>query len=830
MKRLLAVLFVFIMVFSSCLPLIEPITMSDTPTTLDVTKNITLPVGATVDGVDISTIAGAAHAQNTDTNMGVLAVKPLALDGDKFVIRDSAAGDVFSTTTGAQLKTYVGGHTQNTDWTLKDSAGGASLIHNGYFVSDIRTDRWMSNDSNTFFGVDAAGHGSLSDAGGGSEATGNTGIGSNAQHKISTGYYNTGVGNMSQIAITTGIGNTALGENSLASITTTNFNTSIGTDSLWQNTGSYNTALGMNTGASNLTGNSNVLLGYAAGQNELGSNKLYIANSADTTPLIYGDFSTDTVTINTTLSMAGNITMVGGATVDGVDVSTLSGSTNPFPDDTVLGFGTGTTTSFLWETADANANAMVIALPDGGATDVPVLVIGDQSVINKDLGFFQTQTVPAIVVMSGDETLYLRLRNNSIISNAGLFVGSNNPSGVVSFISRNNYAQYLNYDVTASNVPTLYGTGAYLRVGDAATTGATVNLASEDDLLISGKTEHYNAAYFQNAIVFAATGQQLTTSDVDNYYFLIRARDNGVARVEVGRVTGAADPYFQIGRNDTGVATNAVTDMLVLQAGAGANNTAINFGLGTSWKLGNAASEVEERGSIDLVLTTATNGAEASKFVFATMSAGSMVNPALSLAATTTTTTLTAANDMTLDTGASKTVVLGQPPWDDLQVNMSTAKAPASSSPTWTSYLSSEVPAFSKTATNVLYFSAQLPHAYKEGTDLDFHIHIAYPDNGAGNSIWYFTYSWANIDAAFPAASNSGNKTVASPTTANLHDMEVLITPISGAGKTVSSVLLCSISRLGGDGSDSYDNVIYLVSCDFHYQKDTIGSRSRLTK
>jgi hypothetical protein len=52
------------------------------------------------------------------------------------------------------------------------------------------------------------------------------------------------------------------------------------------------------TGVNNATGNCNVFLGYNAGANEMGSNKLYIANSNTTTPLVHGDFSTKTLTVN----------------------------------------------------------------------------------------------------------------------------------------------------------------------------------------------------------------------------------------------------------------------------------------------------------------------------------------------------------------------------------------------------------------------------------------------------------------------------------------------------------------------------------------------------
>lgn len=66
-------------------------------------------------------------------------------------------------------------------------------------------------------------------------------------------------------------------------------------------TGGSNTAVGFQSGYLNETGTGNVFLGYQAGYNETGSDKLYIDNSNTTTPLIYGDFSTDELTINGSL-------------------------------------------------------------------------------------------------------------------------------------------------------------------------------------------------------------------------------------------------------------------------------------------------------------------------------------------------------------------------------------------------------------------------------------------------------------------------------------------------------------------------------------------------
>ena len=45
-------------------------------------------------------------------------------------------------------------------------------------------------------------------------------------------------------------------------------------------------------------GDDNVFLGYQSGFNETGSNKLYIENTNSSTPLIYGDFTSDSLAIN----------------------------------------------------------------------------------------------------------------------------------------------------------------------------------------------------------------------------------------------------------------------------------------------------------------------------------------------------------------------------------------------------------------------------------------------------------------------------------------------------------------------------------------------------
>lgn len=202
-----------------------------------------------------------------------------------------------ATNTDAQVVAAVANsHTQNTDIILHGS-GVPHLFDAGYLDDDLRTDRWLHEDTNTFLGVNVIGADNLAHTGG-VEGYENTAVGYMALNNITTSYYNVAVGSRALGGLTTGQYNTAVGMMALNNITTGQFNTACGMQALDKNDGSYNTALGLFAGSNNLIGDGNVFLGSKAGEDELGSNKLYIDNTDDATPLIYGDFSTDDVKIN----------------------------------------------------------------------------------------------------------------------------------------------------------------------------------------------------------------------------------------------------------------------------------------------------------------------------------------------------------------------------------------------------------------------------------------------------------------------------------------------------------------------------------------------------
>jgi hypothetical protein len=196
-------------------------------------------------------------------------------------------------------------------------------------------------------------------------------------------------------------------------------------------------------------------------------------------------------------------------------------------------------------------------------------------------------------------------------------------------------------------------------------------------------------------------------------------------------------------------------------------------------------------------------------------------------------TDIVAPSDLVLDCGTDKTLELAETVWDDLRVNPSTVRLPGTNPPTIQAYKGSTVLSFEDAGgDDTISFNVQLPHNYKEGTDVKFHVHWTIDTSGAGagaeNMKWDFTYSWANANSSFPAES-SGTVTVdVQNDTADDHMIDGVVT-MTGAGKNVSSIIICSLTR-DTSVADNYGGHAYLLSADFHHEIDTMGSRQEFIK
>jgi hypothetical protein len=118
----------------------------------------------------------------------------------------------------------------------------------------------------------------------------------------------TGSGFSVPVATITNVGrNTAVGRGAMQINYSGLENTAIGYQALRNQSTSQTTAIGYESGL-NATGNNSVYLGHQAGKDNNTNNQLFISNSGTPTPLIGGDFSAGTVTVNGALTSTGNLT------------------------------------------------------------------------------------------------------------------------------------------------------------------------------------------------------------------------------------------------------------------------------------------------------------------------------------------------------------------------------------------------------------------------------------------------------------------------------------------------------------------------------------------
>ncbi|MCK5131703.1 MAG: hypothetical protein KAR40_06070 [Candidatus Sabulitectum sp.] len=145
----------------------------------------------------------------------------------------------------------------------------------------------------------------------------NTAVGYNVMNACTSGDKNVSMGVEALIAGTTCSSNTVVGTNALRTNTTSDFNVAIGSESGWYCTGANNVIVGSLAakGASSFAMSNSVIIGYRAGLNNATSNRLYIANSDTSSPLIYGEFDNSLVRVN------GNFIV--GAAVAATDYSIL---------------------------------------------------------------------------------------------------------------------------------------------------------------------------------------------------------------------------------------------------------------------------------------------------------------------------------------------------------------------------------------------------------------------------------------------------------------------------------------------------------------------------
>lgn len=177
--------------------------------------------------------------------------------------------------------------------------------------------------------------------------------------------------------------------------------------------------------------------------------------------------------------------------------------------------------------------------------------------------------------------------------------------------------------------------------------------------------------------------------------------------------------------------------------------------------------------------------------------------------------------------------------WDDMRVSVNAVRVTGANQPGWSllpNTTSIYTWHFGSSGIDEVWFAVQFPHGWKEGSDIEPHVHWTPNANGtAGQSVeWSLDYTWVNVSGTIASETTiTGYVTIQGDS--SLVEGKHYITPlgataISGTGKTLSSMLICRLFRNGGAGNDNYPNTAALLEVDFHYEIDSFGSRDEFTK
>ena len=305
----------------------------------------------TVTGINVTSGADPGHTHTAYVNV----------TGD--TMTGTLEIDVATTTTEALiLKTTDDNATKNlAEWQDSSANAMGGIDERGVLFCDLNT-----VNTNLFIGDNA---GKLGATGGLNIGIGyralfsltsgvnNTIVGTNAGEDITEGERNVALGKGALQNVTTGSDNFGLGETSGRNITTGNSNVCIGADVFRNATGTtnsnvcighnayrttsnsieYSVAIGYNAGNGNDGkrnvfigsdsgyisggGSDNVFIGFKSGNVELGSHRLYIANSDTPSPLVYGEFDNRIVRIHGDLTLV-DIGSVGAEVLNETDFAT----------------------------------------------------------------------------------------------------------------------------------------------------------------------------------------------------------------------------------------------------------------------------------------------------------------------------------------------------------------------------------------------------------------------------------------------------------------------------------------------------------------------------
>lgn len=135
--------------------------------------------------------------------------------------------------------------------------------------------------------------------------------------------------------------------------------------------------------------------------------------------------------------------------------------------------------------------------------------------------------------------------------------------------------------------------------------------------------------------------------------------------------------------------------------------------------------------------------------------------------------------------------------------------------------------AFSPTILEEVHGAAEMQHNYKEGTDIEVHVHWSPATTNVGDCLWKFEYTKANMATGVFGTTTTLIPTTGITTTGTAYQHQYTsIGVISGTGMKIGDIIVYRVYRDATSGSDTYTGGAFLHSVGIHYECDTSGSRN----
>lgn len=172
--------------------------------------------------------------------------------------------------------------------------------------------------------------------------------------------------------------------------------------------------------------------------------------------------------------------------------------------------------------------------------------------------------------------------------------------------------------------------------------------------------------------------------------------------------------------------------------------------------------------------------------------------------------------------------------WDDLRFPATAINPPGQASDPDVEATSGLL-LFAAAGTELIYALAQMPHSWREGTNISPHVHWQKTTSAAGNVAWQLKYKMAPIGEVMDADWSDADIATATVTgtpdndTADEH-LITAFTDIAMDGKSLSDCILFQIARVGDDAADTCGADARLLEFDIHFIIDTLGSEQEFIK